>query len=330
MIPPPPSAAGSGGSFSLDALFNAIKAELTWLGQVARAPELGRLHRWPGQGRRRPRSRRHQTRPVPPTRSVLRTTLPRMALVMSGYAGPFNEDYLGGRGLDRRPVEHGIAQPAGSRSSRWCPADRSPTPPLLAKPPYFVCPRWPRRAVWSTFPAQVMLVMPEDMLDCKSPRPTTCLQGRAGAHDGAPAQPESSPHPLGRSGQQRYFSIMANCERRWFPPHLRGHRTRKTSSPRLQHGQRPRTPGRAGTSTGGAQGLDHALRLERLRPLSGHRRARGSDAGDQSARAGPGPPRSATVATRSAALAPAWPGSTPLRSATPASASTRTRRSRPS
>ena len=37
MIPPPPSVAGGGGSFSLDALWNAIKAELAWLGQVADA-----------------------------------------------------------------------------------------------------------------------------------------------------------------------------------------------------------------------------------------------------------------------------------------------------
>ena len=36
MIPPPPSASG-GGSFSLDALWDAVKAELAWLGQVAEA-----------------------------------------------------------------------------------------------------------------------------------------------------------------------------------------------------------------------------------------------------------------------------------------------------
>ena len=143
MIPPPPSAAGGGGSFSLDALWNAIKAELKWLGQVAEAAlkALGDL--FSDLAKAGAAAMADIIRPgLYLLNSILYSAYHslRMAVVMSGYAGPFNEDLtcgVGRAGPDDA-VEHGqrhdqSAVPARADGVPARPARRL-VAPVLALP----------------------------------------------------------------------------------------------------------------------------------------------------------------------------------------------------
>jgi hypothetical protein len=230
MIPPPPSSAG-GGSFSLDALWNSIKAELTWLGQVADAAlnALGDLI--DGLVKAGAAAAADIIKPgLYLLNSILYSayhTL-RMAAVMSGYAGPFNEDLTAvWSGLDLTTLWNTGGAQASPRyplepmvSQRDLVAD--PSHPFTPYRPYFKPSSMAPVNVESpatTFPAQVLgWSMPEDMLDSVVPA-THDMFNKAGP---APATTAPLLNPDGSKltdletfdGSQRYFgSIMANCER---------------------------------------------------------------------------------------------------------------------
>jgi hypothetical protein len=243
MIPPPPSMAGGGGSFSLDALWNAIKAELAWLGQVADAAlnALGDLV-----------SGLIKTGAaiagdiIKPALYLLNSILYsayhalRMSLVMSGYAGPFTEDLNAvWAGLDLTTLWN-----TGSATS----SPRYPLEPMVSQRdllanssnpfspyrPFFVPSTMAPVNVESpvtTFPAQVLAwSMPEDMLDSGVVK-TDDMFSKDGP---APPALVPLPNPVDGTtlaslesfdGSQRYFgSIMANCERAmgFAVPHLLG------------------------------------------------------------------------------------------------------------
>jgi hypothetical protein len=241
MIPPPPSVAGGGGSFSLDALWNAIKAELSWLGQVAEAAlnALGDLVS--GLIKAGAAAAADIIRPaLYLLNSILYSAYHslRMAMVMSGYAGPFNEDLTSvWAGLDLTTLWNtGIAQTSPRYplepmvSQRDLLAD--PSHPFSPYRPYFQPSKMAPVNVESpvtTFPAQVLAwSMPEDMLDSQ-----VVMTDDMFSKDGpAPATMVLVPNPDGTTlslesfdGSQRYFgSIMANCERAltFAVPYLQG------------------------------------------------------------------------------------------------------------
>jgi len=231
MIPPPPSVAGSGGSFSLDALWNAIKAELKWLGEVAEAAlkALGDTVRGLIKT-----GAAIAADIIEPALYLLNSILYsayhslRMALVMSGYAGPFTEDLTAvWAGLDlttlwnsgsaqmspRYPLEPMVSQrDLLSDSSHPFSPYRPYFQPSTMAPVNVELPA-------TTFPAEVLAwSMPEDMLDSNvlmtddmfskdGPAPRTMVPLLNS--DGTTLTGLES-----FDGSKRYFgSIMANCER---------------------------------------------------------------------------------------------------------------------
>ena len=242
MVPPPPSVAGGGGSFSWDALWNAIKAELKWLGQVAEAAlkALGDLVRGLIKT-----GAAIAADIIEPGLYLLNSILYsayhslRMALVMSGYAGPFTEDLTATwAGLDLTTLWN-----TGSATS----SPRYPLEPMVSQRDLFSDsshPFSPYRPYFqpstmapvnvelpaTTFPAEVLAwSMPEDMLDSNVVM-TDDMFSRKGP---APRAMVSVPNPDGTTltlgsfdGSKRYFgSIMANCERAltFAVPYLQGH-----------------------------------------------------------------------------------------------------------
>jgi hypothetical protein len=231
MIPPPPAMGGGGGSFSLTALWNSIKAELAWLGHVADAAlrALGDLIE--GLVKAGAAAAGNIIKPaLYLLDSILYSmyhTL-RMAVVMSGYAGPFTEDLTAvWEGLDlttlwnagtvqtspRYPLEPMVSQ-------RDLLADSSH--PFSPYRPYFqpsmMAPVNVEQPT-TTFPTQVLgWSMPEDMLDSAVPATHDMFsqQGPAPAVLATLPNPDGSTKALLESfdGSQRYFgSIMDNCER---------------------------------------------------------------------------------------------------------------------
>ena len=241
MVPPPPSVAGGGGSFSLDALWNAIKAELKWLGQVAEAAlkALGDFIRGLIKT-----GAAIAADIIEPGLYLLNSILYsayhslRMALVMSGYAGPFTEDLTAvWAGLDLTTLWN-----TGSATT----SPRYPLEPVVSQRDLFFDsshPFSPYRPYFqpstmapvnvelpaTKFPAQVLAwSMPEDMLDSNVVM-TDDMFSRKGP---APRAMVPVPNPDGTTlslesfdSSKRYFgSIMANCERAmtFAVPYLQG------------------------------------------------------------------------------------------------------------
>jgi hypothetical protein len=228
-IPPPPSPA-SGQSFSLDALWDAIKAGLQWLGQVADAALktvgdliAGLIEAGAVAGADTIKAGLYLINSI--LYSIYHSL--RMTLVMSAYSAPFTEDLastwgpLGLRVLwnvpqeersPRYPIEPVV-------SERDFTADQ--THPFSPYRPYFEPSGMAPVNVESPatiFPRQVLgWTSPEDMLDSSVPA-THDMFSESGP---APATTVPLPDPDGSTltgletfdGSQRYFgSIMANCE----------------------------------------------------------------------------------------------------------------------
>jgi hypothetical protein len=243
MIPPPPSVAGSGGSFSLDALWNAIKAELKWLGEVAEAALKALGDAVKGLIKA---GAAVAADIIEPALYLLNSILYsayhslRMALVMSGYAGPFTEDLTAvWAGLDLTTLWNtGVAQTSPRYplepmvSQRDLLSDSSH--PFSPYRPYFVPSTMAPVNVElpaTTFPAEVLAwSMPEDMLDSQVVM-TDDMFSRKGPAPRALVPLLNTDGTTLTSlesfdGSKRYFgSIMANCERAltFAVPYLLGH-----------------------------------------------------------------------------------------------------------
>jgi hypothetical protein len=230
MVPPPPSVAG-GGSFDLKALWNSIKAELTWLGQVAEAAlrALGDLVS--GLIKAGAAAAGNLIKPALYVLDSLLYSMYhtlRMAVVMSGYSGPFTEDLTAvWEGLDLTTLWNAGSAQTSPRyplepmvSQRDLLADSSH--PFSPYRPYFQPSMMAPVNVElpaTTFPTEVLgWSMPEDMLDSGVPG-TADMFARNGP---APAVSVPLLNPDGTTKEmletfdssKRYFgSIMANCER---------------------------------------------------------------------------------------------------------------------
>ena len=242
MIPPPPPVASGGRSFSLDALWNAVKAELKRLGLIAKAAleAFGDLVKGLAQ-----LGAAAAANIIKPALYLLNSILYsayhalRMPLVMSGYAGPFTEDLTAvWAGLDLTTLWNtGVAQTSPPYPLEPMVSQRD----LLSDSSHMFSPYRPYfqpstmapvnvESPMTTFPAQVLgWSMPEDMLDSQ-----VVMTDDMFSKDG-PAPPTTIPllNPDGTTlaslesfdGSQRYFgSIMANCERAltFAVPHLLG------------------------------------------------------------------------------------------------------------
>ena len=224
--PPPPPSPASSGSFSLEALWDAVKAELSWLGQVADAAlhALGDLIGGLIQAG------------VTAAADTIKAGLYlinlilykiyhslRMTLVLSGYSGPFTEDLTATWGpLDLSTLWNTSSQQSNLRypiepvlSQRDPTANQ--THPFSPYRPYFkpsdMAPVNVETPATS-FPAQVLAwTTPEDMLDS----PVAGTDDMFSAAGPAPAATFPLPNTIISletfDGSQRYFgSIMANCE----------------------------------------------------------------------------------------------------------------------
>ncbi|MGH8833680.1 MAG: zinc dependent phospholipase C family protein [Actinomycetes bacterium] len=228
-VPPPPSPASS-GSFSLEALWDAVKAELQWLGQVADAAlqalgDLigGLIQAGVTAGADIIKSGLYLLNSI--LYSIYHSL--RMTLVMSGYSGPFTEDLTATWGpLDLSTLWNTSSEQSSPRypiepvlSQRDLTANQ--THPFSPYRPYFKPSGMAPVNVESPatiFPAQVLAwTMPEDMLDS----PVAGTHDMFSAAGPAPATTVPLLNPDGSTltnletfdGSQRYFgSIMANCE----------------------------------------------------------------------------------------------------------------------
>ena len=232
MIPPPPSPAG-GGSPSLDALWNSIKGELSWLGKVAEATLKALDDFFKGLFET---GKAIVADIALPGLYVLDSVLYsayhtlRMAVVMSGYAGPFTEDLTAvWEGLDLTTLwNSGSAQisplyplePVVSQRDIIIDRTRQFSPYRPYFKPSTMAPV-NVEAPATLFPAQVLAwTMPEDMLDS----PVAAVDDMF-SKDGPAPMPVVPPAVLKPDGSvltnletfdgsQRYFgSILANCER---------------------------------------------------------------------------------------------------------------------
>ena len=229
-IPPPPSPATGGGGFSLDALWDAVKAELQWFGQVAEAALqvlgdliAGLIEAGVVIGADTIKAGLYLINSI--LYSMYHTL--RMNLVMSAYSVPFTEDLSSTWGpLDLRTLWN---------SSRTERNPRYPIEPVVSERDFAADqshPFSPYRPYQKPsgmgpvnvevpatfFPQQVLgWTSPDDMLDSSV----------AGTHDmfssagPAPAATSLLPNPDGSKltdletfdGSLRYFgSIMSGCE----------------------------------------------------------------------------------------------------------------------
>jgi Zinc dependent phospholipase C len=224
-VPPPPSPA-SGQSISLDALWDAIKAGLEWLGQVAEAALnvlgdliAGLIEAGAVAGADIIKAGLYLINSI--LYSIYHSL--RMALVMSAYSAPFTEDLTSTWGpLDLRTLWTAPREEGNLRypiepvvSERDFTADQSHS--FSPYRPYFQPSGMAPVNVESPatlFPPQLLgWTSPEDMLD--SPIPGT--HDMFSAVGPAPATTVPLPNTLTEletfDGSQRYFgSIMANCQ----------------------------------------------------------------------------------------------------------------------
>ena len=229
MTPPPPSPAG-GGSPSLQALWDSIKAELNWLGQVADAALNALKDFFEGLFAAGAALAADIIRPG---LYLLNTILYsayhtlRMAMVMSGYAGPFTEDLTAvWEGLDLTTLWNiGSAQSSPLYPLEPVVSQRdliaNQAHPFSPYRPYFQPSMMAPvnvEAPATSFPAQVLAwTMPEDMLDS----PVAGIDDMFSENGPALAAMAPTPGPGSLmvtlktfDGSKRYFgSIMANCEK---------------------------------------------------------------------------------------------------------------------
>lgn len=228
-VPPPPVPA-SGQSFSLEALWDEVKAGLAWLGQVAEAALgvlgdllTGLIEAGVALAADTIKAGLYLINTI--LYSMYHTL--RMTLVMSAYSSPFNDDLTATWGpLDLRTLWNA---PAGKGSPRY------PVEPMVSERDFAANqanPHSPYRPYFppsglapvnveapaTVFPAQVLAwTSPDDMLDsavegtddmfaADGPAPATTVP--LTNHDGSPLTDLET-----FDGSQRYFgSIMANCE----------------------------------------------------------------------------------------------------------------------